>query len=213
MRLLRSIAAGMALACCVTGARTADMATPGMTRPAPLWSGFYLGLHGGWGAADASGYSFDGLLGGGGIGFNAQLGPNLIAGLEADLSGADIGRTDSGTAFGLATSVTTHANVLGTARGRLGVTFDRFMIYGAGGFAWVVNRLSATVGGVSASDTQVHTGFTIGGGVEWMVAPAWTVRAEYLYANFGSRSYFGGAAATGTVEANIVRAGVNYLFQ
>ncbi|MPZ56360.1 MAG: outer membrane beta-barrel protein [Rhizobiales bacterium] len=214
MRLTRLGAAVLLLVGSIFGLHAADMRTqPAAAPPAPLWSGLYLGLHAGYASAQASGTTFDGLLGGFQIGYNAQVAGNLILGVEADLSGADISRTDGGTLFGIATSATTRTYALGTARARAGFAFGQFMIYGTGGFAWAVNELKGTLGGLSMSDARTHTGYTVGAGMEWMIAPAWTARAEYLYAHFGSRTYFGGAVASGDVDANIVRFGVNYLFR
>ena len=213
MRLSSLLAATFLLGGLAIPAPGADMdRSPGSPVPPPLWSGPYLGVHGGYGSARASGTSFDGILGGAHVGYNATLARDLILGVEADVSGADISHTDAATLFGFAASATTRTFVLGTVRGRLGYTIDRLMIYGTGGFAWAVNEIRGTVAGVTGSDTKAHAGYTFGIGVEWMIAPAWTARAEYLYAHFGSGSYFSGAASSGPADANIVRFGVNYLF-
>jgi outer membrane immunogenic protein len=213
VRLSSLLAAAVVLGGLAIPAPGADLGAPSASiTPPPLWSGPYLGLHGGYGSARASGTSFDGILGGAHVGYNATVAKNLILGAEVDVSGADISRTDAATLFGLAASATTRTFVLGTARARLGYTVDRFMIYGTGGFVWAVNEIKGTVAGVTGTDTKAHAGYTFGMGLEWMVAPAWTARAEYLYAHFGSRGYFGGAAPSGPADANIVRFGVNYLF-
>jgi outer membrane immunogenic protein len=76
----------------------------------------------------------------------------------------------------------------------------------------------------SASPTR--SGWTIGGGVEWAFANNWSVKAEYLYLDFGTWSYIspntsnagGPAAPTFTFATNvrsreqIARIGVNYRF-
>lgn len=220
MSLLRSSAAVLLLGGSILVLHAADLGTPGGVvgqptygPPPPLWSGLYLGLHGGYGSAQASGTSFDGLLGGVQVGYNHQFGRNFVVGVEADISGADISRTDPGVLFGIAGSATTRTYAFGTIRGRAGVTFDQFMVYGTGGFAWAVNELSGTLGGVTASDTRSHSGYTFGAGLEWMITPAWTARAEYLYAHFHGRSYFGGTVQSGSIDTNVVRFGVNYLFK
>jgi outer membrane immunogenic protein len=68
------------------------------------------------------------------------------------------------------------------------------------------------------------SGWTAGGGLEWMFAPNWTTKLEYLYYDLGSASYTTGAydsvfgavtVATRTstrFEGNIVRVGLNYKF-
>ena len=70
--------------------------------------------------------------------------------------------------------------------------------------------------GVSISDSQIHSGWTAGAGVEVMFAPKWSVKAEYLYRSFASQTYFAGVfpagVATGTLNLNSVQVGVNYHF-
>jgi outer membrane immunogenic protein len=74
------------------------------------------------------------------------------------------------------------------------------MVYATGGFAWadVDGDLTVTVledgkepfdelSGASESNT--HTGWTLGGGVEALVGERWSIKAEYLYAYLGEQSY------------------------
>jgi outer membrane immunogenic protein len=66
------------------------------------------------------------------------------------------------------------------------------MVYSTGGLAWGNNEIGfgATANnGFAAGITQsnTHVGWTVGGGVEWMFAPRWSVKAEYLYYDLGSR--------------------------
>lgn len=132
---------------------------------------------------------------------------------------------------------------LGTVRGRLGyLLMPELLVYGTGGFAYggvtmnvnttVINNvyfsdghLPASWGNVSYANTQ--TGWTAGGGVEWMFMPNWSAKAEYLYYDLGTASanysmiapdtYSGLSAiylgnANTRFNGNIVRAGVNYHF-
>src|SRR5215470_11127046 len=98
--------AGLGLA---GAARAADLA-PMYTKAPPVsamfdpWTGFYAGVHLGWGwnDIDFSSYSIatgttntdsfrrDGVLGGGQLGYNWKLYPNWLIGFETDISGADI---------------------------------------------------------------------------------------------------------------------------
>jgi outer membrane immunogenic protein len=70
---------------------------------------------------------------------------------------------------------------------------------------------------------EVMTGWTAGGGVEVAVAPNWTVKGEYLYADLGSLTgagvvtnplFTGGDtfSASAHVRNSIVRVGFNYKF-
>jgi outer membrane immunogenic protein len=72
------------------------------------------------------------------------------------------------------------------------------MLYVTGGGAWARTDYAAldeysggcpNCGAVSFSKTA--TGWTVGGGAEWMLTPNWILRTEYLYYQFD------GANATG----------------
>jgi outer membrane immunogenic protein len=139
---------------------------------------------------------------------------------------------------------------IGTVRGRIGYLFTpALLVYGTGGLAYggvtastsisqsnndCVGFPGACVQGASftngsLSNTQV--GWTAGGGVEWMFAPNWSAKVEYLYYDLGNVTFGNGALAytSGTFpgaggpaviasrssthfNGNIVRAGVNYHF-
>ena len=66
---------------------------------------------------------------------------------------------------------------------------------------------------VTASDDSTKAGWTLGGGVEWMFAPNWSTKIEYLYVDTGNSSVtLFGIPITGRAQDNIVRVGVNYHF-
>ena len=71
---------------------------------------------------------------------------------------------------------------LTTATGKLGYAWDRVLLYGKGGGAWVgTSNPSITVGGAPASfagQQQQQFGWTAGLGVEWAFAGNWSARAE-----------------------------------
>src|SRR5262249_126568 len=123
------------------------------------WTGFYFGGHvgGGWGHKDVNGtpYGFladtitpapasvavSGWLGGGQIGGNYQIG-SLVFGAEADASGANLTGSSSCASTSLLNGALPPANCkvkvegAGTIAARLGVAFDRVLLYGKGGGAW-----------------------------------------------------------------------------
>ena len=177
------------------------------------WTGFYIGAMGGYAQENSSDIgTLSGGFAGGTVGYNWQAG-NLVLGLEADGAWADVGATLGIPGFA---SVDYTIRSMGTVRGRIGYAFDQVLLYGTGGYAWSDNRLSATALGVSVSDSQFHSGWTVGAGVEVMFAPKWSVKAEYLYRSFEGQTYFAGIAApgvaTGTINLNSVQVGVNYHF-
>ena len=83
------------------------------------------------------------------------------------------------------------------------------------------NNPGDTAAGASSS-SKTLAGWIVGGGVEWAFAQNWTVKAEYLYADFGSVSTSANVNSTfanpnlfsssADFKANIVRAGLNYKF-
>ncbi|WP_027526911.1 outer membrane protein [Bradyrhizobium sp. Ec3.3] len=173
------------------------------------WTGFYLGGFGGYAWENTStDPKMKGGFAGGTVGYNWQA-SNIVLGLEADGGWADVSAT-AGTPGVLA--VTSRINSLGTVRGRVGVAFDQVLLYGTGGFAWINNKLTADVLGVLASDSQFHTGWTLGAGVEAFFAPQWSVKGEYLYRSLGSENYFAGTVSSGTLNLHSVQVGVNYHF-
>jgi len=154
--------------------------------PIFTWSGFYAGVNAGWGWREndrepvflSPGIGTPGLAGtlifpnndeggftgGGQIGYNYQIG-SFVVGLEADIQWAD---TDDGenavfvpgpgfTGTFVPGTFQTNADWFGTVRARLGVAFDRVLVYGTGGFAYTDNS----------------TGWALGGGVEWALPVNW----------------------------------------
>jgi outer membrane immunogenic protein len=177
------------------------------------WTGFYVGAMGGYGWSTSQGNNLKGGFAGGTIGGNAQF-QNFVVGIEAEGAWADIEQSASGF-FGLVTA-TDRIQAFGSLTGRLGVALDNVLIYGKGGGAVASNKLSVTVLGLGASDTQTHFGYTVGGGVEWGVTPNWSVKGEYLWAHYESQNYFASlippGVASGTFDVNTVKLGVNYRF-
>lgn len=125
--MLRFIVSVSAIALLSGAAAAADLPPPvtvapppAMMAPTPLafnWTGFYFGGHGGYGFGD--GAFSDGLVIGGQVGVNYQLGGSFVIGAEGDGSFVDWGSTDA----------------VGTARLRGGFAFDRFLAYATGGVA------------------------------------------------------------------------------
>jgi outer membrane immunogenic protein len=173
-----------------------------------------------------------GFIGGGQIGYNYQFYNSFLVGLEADIQGlASSGGGGQLTAavapLWSAVAVNGSMDYLGTVRGRLGwLVTPTLLVYGTGGFAYggvTLNTAigtSAGLGSVAFSDT--NTGWTAGGGVEWMFMPNWSAKVEYLRYDLGSANQTAFVSALGIpymatttrarFEGNVVRAGLNYHF-
>jgi outer membrane immunogenic protein len=214
-----------------TSVFAADLAARPYTKaPAPAyvapiynWTGFYLGAHlgGAFGSNNTTlnnagrGVSIPidtkgGFLGGGQIGYNWQFSPNWVFGIEGDISGLDYKRTavDS---FGDVLQQKT--DWLASVTGRLGYTWGPGMIYAKGGVAFRDNGgFSSSYAGYSVDNKS--TGYTVGGGLEYMFAPAWSAKVEYQYYNFSDSHLYDTGVLVGNFKTDIhtVKAGINYHF-
>jgi outer membrane immunogenic protein len=195
------VAAGSTSAADLGRGRTGPYYGPATAAPLFNWTGFYVGGNAGWGWGSALGADPSGYLIGLQAGYNFQYASNLLAGFETDIAitGFD----------GSAAGVTVDLDYIGTVRGRLGYTMERVMLYGTAGLAY--GRGDVSMGGLS--NKQTHFGWTLGAGVEAMIAPNITARLEYLYADLGKETYatVGGPLRVG-IDASIVRVGMNYKF-
>jgi outer membrane immunogenic protein len=190
---------------------------------APLsWNGCYIGAEAGysWGRQTVTTSSDpDGGLGGGTIGCNWQT-SNVVLGIENDISASGFrGSAADQLPFNTAFSHSVSTTWLDTLRGRIGFTYDRALFYATAGAAFTNVKDSATGGGVTVTGSTTRTGWTAGAGVEYMFAPNWSAKLEYLYADFGrphdsfdvpTAGFFVGVNTR--LTENIVRAGVNYHF-
>lgn len=223
MKTILTAAAAVLLV--ASAAQAADLAPkpyykapPAPVAPALTWNGLYLGVHGGyaWGTGRGSVLGLTGSadvsggFGGGQIGYNFQTGP-MVLGVEADISGGDIGGSDTFAGVNASSSI----DIMNTVRGRLGMAWGPTLLYATGGAAWAHNKVDIDTGLASFSSTRGHTGWTVGGGLEYMMTPGWSAKIEYLYADFGSRNYFGGVVPGGvdlSAKVHSVRVGLNYHF-
>lgn len=182
----------------------------------------------------------DGFTGGAQIGFNRQEG-HIVYGLEADLGAFDthdsvtsgaVYPCCSPTSYSITQSVDT--DWLLTVRPRLGWATDNFLIYGTAGVS-VTNikykeRFHDTFANANetSSFNTVKAGWNVGAGAEYAFMPNWSLKAEYLYTDFGNvngtstnlTAYSGPTLSFPTnvfshstsLSSNLLRVGVNYHF-
>ena len=86
-----------------------------------------------------------------------------MIGIEADYQGANI-KAD-GVFLGTLTNV--ELERFGTVRGRLGFAWDRFLIYGTGGWAYAAQTEISLGFPFFVSGSQELSGWTAGAGIEW----------------------------------------------
>jgi outer membrane immunogenic protein len=223
-KLIKAGAAMLALLVTSIAAQAADMPIKAPYYKGPPrsvvsyhnWTGFYVGINGGYGFGTgsldfpATTFSPKGWLFGGTLGYNYQVG-SIVWGIEGDYAWSGVKGTGTCGAF-----VCELSNPwFGTARGRLGYAFDRWLPYVTAGGAFGKVRLTSTAPAVpESSKTQI--GWTVGAGLEYAFLGNWSAKLEYLYADLGS---FDCSATCGGVAPNnvsfresIVRAGLNYKF-
>jgi opacity protein-like surface antigen len=76
-----------------------------------------------------------------------------------------------------------------------------------------MGQLQALRHRTTVSSDATRAAWTVGGGVEWLFAPRWSTKLEYLYVDTDSVSVtLFGVPFTGRARDHIVRAGVNYHF-
>jgi outer membrane immunogenic protein len=193
-----------------------------MVSPAYNWTGFYIGAMGGYGWSDrvTSGNAtiatndIKGGFGGGTIGYNWQTpGSQFVWGLEADAAWSDLKYSEP-LFFGL--TFQDKIRSFGSVTGRAGFAVDAALFYVKGGYAWADNRMAITGGGATLfSESKVHSGWTVGGGVEYGFAQNWSIKGEYMFASYSEENYLSTFTAGGInlgLDVHTVKGGLNYRF-
>jgi outer membrane immunogenic protein len=215
------------------------------------WTGCYIGgnVGGGWARTNQTqiakvggpaiipnnnfGSSEDvDVIGGAQIGCDYQFGGRWVVGVQGMFDFGDIRSSHvvptafPGFPVGAFVSENRTKDIF-TATARLGYLFTPQVLgYVKGGGAWarVDHIFNGTIPTpfLSESATGVNRdGWTVGGGVEWMFAPGWSVFGEYNYMDFGRKdiAFTAGPATVGAADVVSTRltvqtalAGVNYKF-
>ena len=236
----------------ISAASAADLALPTpapiyFAPPAFSWAGPYLGgtvgfangfhtyddLSGAFlGYPGLSNAQTQGFAGGGTLGFNLQA-RSFVYGLEADFSGLSNKSTyvdPNGAVNNFYPSETNSLKDLGTVRGRLGLAVERSLFYFTAGLAFgeVANSVQynstkfPTFNTPSYNLDSTRFGWVVGSGLEYAIAPSWTVKGEALYAQLntvtaswispGSTTFPANAAYNTRFNTSVavIRAGLNY---
>lgn len=178
-------------------ADAADIPVKARPAPAPVltWTGIYIGGHfgGGWADADWGSVSFipageifsfkpSGFVGGAHFGFNYQVG-QLVLGVEGSWSGADLNDRVL-CCFGLVT-LRTSVSWIATVVGRAGFAFDRWLVYGSGGYAAAKLTTITEIPGCCLPGAfvvrKVNNGWVAGGGLEYMLRENVILGVDYKY--------------------------------
>jgi outer membrane immunogenic protein len=211
-------------------------------RPAPVtmpiynWTGFNVGFN--FGGAFASGTLTDNLtgasfpgghstaMGGGTLGYNWQVSPNFVLGIEGTFDGTTVGNSGitSTTVVvpiqGIPTAIqgSIGTNWVATLAARFGFAQNNTLYYAKAGGGWANNTASVTdtLTGASVNTTRTTGGWVVGGGIEYGVAPNWTLKAEYDYLGLSHWTNSGpllqGDTFTISRQINMFMLGANYKF-
>jgi outer membrane immunogenic protein len=189
----------------------ADLGVPSATPAQFTWAGCYAGGNagGGWGQkdlTDAAGFlaslnggvggpgsasdDINGYLLGGQIGCDYQFLSNWVLGVEGYAAGGKISGTSTFTAPAGAGTYKATTNFLTSGTARLGYAYGRWLPYVKGGAAWAGDNYSVidSGGAYDAEATEDRFGWTVGGGIEWALWNDWSLKLEYDYYGFGTRS-------------------------
>jgi outer membrane immunogenic protein len=220
--------------------------------PVFTWTGFYIGVNAG-GAFRVRNHFDDNVffpgvtpfllannnnngnnarfIGGGQAGVNWQIN-QFVLGLEADAQGIR-GNHNNGNNFSDFGNNGDNNRFLGTVRARGGIAFDRFLIYGTGGFAYgtgpTINNFNPLLVGADPFHPTFNNGtffnnnngnnwlfgYAVGAGFEWAFYNNLSVKAEYLYTDIrrtdNNNNFFNNNDLF-RERNHIVRAGLNYRF-
>ena len=135
-------------------------------------------------------------------------------------SAADIKGDATATVLGITGTAHAKTDWIASLTGRLGWSWDRWLLYAKGGVAWAGDKYSADIPTfeehIQASETR--TGWTVGGGLEWAFWDNWSAKLEYDFYDFGTRNVtftdpnFGSSQFTVKQQINELKLGINYRF-
>jgi outer membrane immunogenic protein len=200
-------------------AQAADMplkAPPRVAAAVYDWTGFYVGINGGWARGDLdwtfatdqrANQRFDGGFFGGHVGAQVQFHNNLVLGVEFNILGGDL---DGSTLcenpdFRCSSKV----DRLWTAGPRAGFAVNNVLFYGTGGYAsGRVRTDTLDVSGISPpfppDFTDVtHRGWFAGGGIEYGITPNLIAGVEFTHVDLGSRTHTTSIPASPDLDRNV----------
>jgi outer membrane immunogenic protein len=166
----------------------------------------------------------DGVIGGGQIGVNYEFAP-WVVGVEGSWTMTTLTGSNTVTAVsppaaaGTFERATSAPKWLISATGRFGYAANDLLFYGKGGFAWMQvdytqDLLNSGVTFATQSISNMRTGFTGGGGLEYGLTENLSARLEYDFYDFGTKAYnFAQTPVSIKSQMNVVAVGLNYSFR
>jgi outer membrane immunogenic protein len=225
--------------------RAADMAGNSPLKAVELynWSGCYAGAYVGWAAenqwtaTDLNGFAPGGVgqwnfspgnegIGGGTLGCNWQANNWLVLGIEGEGGFLHVEGSGPqplivvppGGSFGSVSDTSRVGTGYGLVGGRVGLAFDRLLLYGKLGVAFFDSTAIITDAnnpGFFATGRKFQSPFTVGGGAEYAIFDHWTGKFEYMFVDRGTSFNACDGAFCWKQDpstTHIVKIGLNYKF-
>jgi outer membrane immunogenic protein len=165
-----------------------------MAAPAMNWTGFWIGGHVGytWGEGKSSTagdpvVDFDGVSAGVALGYDWHLPNNFVLGAFVSVPFFGPDQTYNPVP---AIAITAEMNWAVVVGGRVGYALGRVMPYGFAGVVFGEGELTSAAF-PAVNQTQSHTGWTAGAGIDYALTPNWIVGARYAYVDTGRETYTG----------------------
>jgi outer membrane immunogenic protein len=155
------------------------------------WSGFYVGLNGGWGDADRCWdqtapriapegcHNTTGGFAGAQAGYRWQTASSWVWGFESQGDWADLRGSNISLVTG--NSNRSHIDTFALFTGQVGYAWNTALLYFKAGGALIADRNDIAAGGTAFATASGDNrwGGTVGAGVEFSFAPNWSAALEY----------------------------------
>jgi opacity protein-like surface antigen len=168
------------------------------------------------------------VIAGAQAGFNYQI-QQIVLGAEGTFTWSNISGTETAASPIPTVSETSISTPrwYATATGKFGFAANDFLFYAKGGAAWMnvnyTQSVTTGLGGISSQTiTDTRSGFTVGGGFEFGMTENLSLRVEYDYLNFGTKTYTFANLNTAPLplvlpvairsSTSLITAGINYRF-
>lgn len=156
-----------------------------------------------------------GFIGGAQVGYNWQVAPNWVIGVEWMFDGSALSASTTTGPGGMAAN--TRIDWLTMVTGRAGYAMNNWLVYGKGGAALVRDRFSLTdAGGDNPSGTaETSAGWVAGAGLEYGITQNWTLKVDYSHiGGLSTGMLITGVGNTATFSRtfDLATVGINYKF-
>jgi outer membrane immunogenic protein len=194
------------------------------------WTGFYIGANvgGAWETGTLTDDFFrvsfsntrSGFIGGGQIGYNWQISPQFVLGVEWMFDGTDIrSNTDTAIVGTSVISASEKVDWIQTLAARFGWAANNWLFYAKAGGGWVHDSATLTLvvpGNIfSATASDTRGGWLVGAGIEYGFTPNWTVRLEWDHLGLDDLTHtgvFSGDTIILSRRFDLLTVGLNYRF-